>query len=64
MEFGLIISGNLTVSLDDVEYELAPGDGIAYSSSTPHVLTNNGSAKARAVWINVAFGPESPAEPH
>jgi transcriptional regulator with XRE-family HTH domain len=62
MEFGLILSGTLTVSLEDVEYVLDPGDGIAYSSSTPHVLSNNGPAKARAVWINVAFRPESPAE--
>ena len=62
MEFGLIISGTLTVSLDDVDYVLEPGDGIAYSSATPHVLTNSGSAKARAVWINVAFPPESPPD--
>jgi transcriptional regulator with XRE-family HTH domain len=63
MEFGLIISGTLTVSLDDVDYVLEPGDGIAYSSRTPHVLTNNGLAKARAVWVNVAFQPESPQDP-
>jgi transcriptional regulator with XRE-family HTH domain len=63
MEFGLIISGTLTVSLDDVDYVLEPGDGIAYSSSTPHVLTNNGLVKARAVWINVAFPPKSPSDP-
>ena len=63
MEFGVIISGTLTVSLDDVDYVLEPGDGIAYSSSTPHVLTNNGLVKARAVWINVAFPPKSPSDP-
>ncbi len=63
MEFGLIISGTLTVSLDDAEYVLEPGDGIAYSSITPHVLTNNGLVKARAVWINVAFPPKSPSDP-
>jgi uncharacterized cupin superfamily protein len=63
MEFGLIISGTLTVSLDDVDYVLEPGDGIAYSSITPHVLTNNGLVKARAVWINVAFPPKSPSDP-
>jgi transcriptional regulator with XRE-family HTH domain len=63
MEFGLIISGNLTVSLDGVEYVLEPGDGIAYSSGTPHVLTNNGQVKARAVWVNVAFQSESPPDP-
>jgi len=63
MEFGLIISGTLTVSLDDVDYVLEPGDGIAYSSGTPHVLTNNGQVIARAVWVNVAFQPESSPDP-
>jgi uncharacterized cupin superfamily protein len=57
MEFGLIISGALTVRLGDIDYVLAAGDGISYDSTTPHVLTNHGQAKARAVWINVGFGP-------
>jgi len=63
MEFGLIVSGTLTVNLDDVDYVLESGDGIAYSSATPHVLTNNGPVKARAVWINVAFRSEGAQEP-
>jgi transcriptional regulator with XRE-family HTH domain len=63
MEFGLIISGTLTVSLDDVDYVLDPGDGIAYTSNTPHLLTNNGRVKARAVWVNVAFRAENPPDP-
>lgn len=64
MEFGLIISGTLTVRLDEVDYVLETGDGIAYASTSPHVLTNNGPGKARAVWVNVAFRQESPPELH
>jgi transcriptional regulator with XRE-family HTH domain len=65
MEFGLIVSGTLTVHLDDADYVLETGDGIAYSSSTPHMLTNNGPAKARAVWVNVAFGSsDGTQDPH
>jgi transcriptional regulator with XRE-family HTH domain len=64
LEFGLVLSGALTVRLDDVDYVLEPGDGISYSSDTPHVFANNGSTKVRAVWINVAFRPEkSPGPP-
>lgn len=63
MEFGLIVSGTLTVNLDDVDYVLESGDGIAYPSSTPHVLTNNGPVKARAIWINVAFRPDGAQDP-
>jgi transcriptional regulator with XRE-family HTH domain len=64
MEFGLILSGVLTVRLDEVEYQLETGDGIAYASASPHVLTNNGPGKARAVWVNVAFRSESPPDRH
>ncbi len=64
VEFGLIISGNLTVRLGDVEYVLGAGDGISYDSTTPHVLTNRGQTKARAVWINVGFGSQpEPGKP-
>jgi transcriptional regulator with XRE-family HTH domain len=64
MEFGLILSGVLTVHLDEVDYVLETGDGIAYASTSPHVLTNNGPGKARAVWVNVAFRPENPPDTH
>jgi transcriptional regulator with XRE-family HTH domain len=63
-EFGLVLSGALTVRLDDVDYALGPGDGITYSSATPHVLTNHGQTKARAVWVNVAFLPQEPQDRH
>lgn len=63
-EFGLILSGTLTVRLDEVEYVLGPGDGIAYPSSTPHLLTNSGAARAQAVWINVDFRPETSSDQH
>jgi transcriptional regulator with XRE-family HTH domain len=62
IEFGLIISGALTVRLGDTDYQLAAGDGISYDSTTPHVLTNHGQTKARAVWINVGFGSNDQAE--
>jgi transcriptional regulator with XRE-family HTH domain len=62
-EFGLIISGVLTVQLGGIDYVLDTGDGISYESTTPHVLTNHGPVKARAVWINVGFGENGQAEP-
>jgi transcriptional regulator with XRE-family HTH domain len=62
MEFGLVISGQLTVQLDEVDYLLAAGDGIAYASTTPHVLSNRGTTKAKAVWINVGFRREEPSD--
>src|SRR5258708_39772038 len=41
-EFGLIISGALTVHLDEVDYVLETADGTPYGSTSPHVLTTNG----------------------
>jgi transcriptional regulator with XRE-family HTH domain len=63
IEFGLVISGALTVRLGGIDYQLAAGDGISYDSTTPHVLTNHGPTKARAVWINVGFGSADHTEP-
>jgi len=62
-EFGLVISGVLTVRLGGVDYVLGTGDGIAYESATPHVLTNHGPERARAVWINVGFGQGGQHDP-
>ena len=52
-EFGLVISGTLTVHLDGVDHVLRAGDGITYSSQMPHIISNRGRAPARAVWINL-----------
>ncbi len=50
-EFGLVLEGQLMVELGFETYTLAPGDSIIFDSSTPHRLTNNGSAPMRALWV-------------
>jgi transcriptional regulator with XRE-family HTH domain len=55
-EFGVVIKGRLTVELEDDRYEVGPGDVIAYSSSKPHRIINDGSTAATAVWINLDGG--------
>ena len=52
-EFGLVMSGTLTVNLDGVDQVLRAGDGITYASQIPHVISNHGRTPARAVWINL-----------
>ncbi|MCW2759168.1 MAG: puuR 2 [Nocardioidaceae bacterium] len=52
-EFGVLVSGSLTVEIDGEEHELAPGDVIAYNSTRPHRIRNSGSQDAVAVWVNV-----------
>jgi transcriptional regulator with XRE-family HTH domain len=52
-EFGVLISGSLTVELDGEEHVLEPGDVIAYSSAKPHRIQNSGRETAVAVWVNL-----------
>lgn len=52
-EFGVLISGQLTIELDGESHVLEPGDVIAYSSDRPHRIANTGDEPAVAVWVNV-----------
>ena len=52
-EFGVLISGELTIELDGQTHVLEPGDVIAYSSERPHRILNTGDERAIAVWVNV-----------
>ncbi|GAA1143008.1 helix-turn-helix domain-containing protein [Nocardioides aquiterrae] len=52
-EFGVLISGALTVELDGEQHVLRPGDVIAYNSTKPHRISNPGDDVAVAVWVNL-----------
>ncbi|MDZ7886132.1 MAG: cupin domain-containing protein [Mycobacterium sp.] len=55
-EFGVLITGELTIELDGQSHVLAPGDVIAYSSERPHRIVNTGNERAVAVWVNLDEG--------
>jgi transcriptional regulator with XRE-family HTH domain len=50
-EFGVVVSGRLNVTVGFEEYVLEPGDSIAFESSTPHRLRNDGDDDVHAVWV-------------
>ncbi len=53
-EYGLVLSGRLRVTIGfDDEYELGPGDSIAFESSRPHRLENAGDEPVEAIWFVV-----------
>lgn len=52
-EYGYVVSGVLGVRIGFQEYELRPGDSIAFDSTTPHRLYNKGDEPVRAVWFVV-----------
>ncbi len=50
-EFGLVLSGTLGVAVGFEEHVLGPGDSIAFDSSIPHRLHNDGDEVATAIWM-------------
>jgi transcriptional regulator with XRE-family HTH domain len=50
-EYGLVLEGELTVTVGFDEYLLAAGDSICFDSTVPHRLANNGEAPAYGVWF-------------
>jgi len=50
-EYGYISSGTLGVRVGFDEYELGPGDSIAFDSSSPHRLWAIGEEPVHAVWV-------------
>jgi mannose-6-phosphate isomerase-like protein (cupin superfamily) len=52
-EYGLVLTGHLSVVVGFESYDLGPGDSISFDSSTPHRMTNPGKKPVTAVWIVV-----------
>jgi transcriptional regulator with XRE-family HTH domain len=50
-EFGIVLTGTLGVKVGFEEYTLGPGDSIAFDSSVPHRLHNDGGEAVTAIWI-------------
>jgi transcriptional regulator with XRE-family HTH domain len=50
-EYGYVTSGTLGVRVGFEEYELAPGDSIAFDSSSPHRLWAIGEEPVHAIWV-------------
>lgn len=50
-EYGYIISGRLGVQIGFKEYQLEPGDSIAFDSTRPHRLFNSGDVPVKAIWF-------------
>ncbi|MCE2532481.1 MAG: helix-turn-helix domain-containing protein [Acidimicrobiia bacterium] len=53
-EYGYVLEGTLTVELQNTAHQLEPGDSIAFESTRPHRIVNEGRRRARAVWVNLS----------
>jgi transcriptional regulator with XRE-family HTH domain len=52
-EYGYVVSGTLGIQIGFQEYVLQPGDSIAFDSTTPHRLFNQGDVPVHAIWFVV-----------
>lgn len=52
-EYGYILDGELTVTVEETSYVLGPGDLISYSSRRPHRIWNYSGAQVRTLWLNL-----------
>lgn len=52
-EYGMVLQGELQITVDGAKHNLMPGDLISYPSMHPHRILNTGAKRARALWINL-----------
>jgi transcriptional regulator with XRE-family HTH domain len=55
-EYGLVLEGRLGVLLGFDRYSLGTGDSIAFDSTQPHRLWNEGDVPVRGIWFVVGRG--------
>jgi transcriptional regulator with XRE-family HTH domain len=56
-EYGIVLSGRLSVTLLFEEHVLEAGDSISFASTTPHRLANAGDVPVHAIWCVVGRDP-------
>ncbi|MDA8297073.1 MAG: cupin domain-containing protein [Actinomycetota bacterium] len=52
-EYSLVLEGTLSLELGFERFALGPGDSMAFDSTIPHRLWNEGNVPVRAVWFVV-----------
>ncbi|MBK5266412.1 MAG: cupin domain-containing protein [Acidimicrobiia bacterium] len=62
-EYGYIVSGTLSVQIGFVRHDLGPGDSIAFDSTEPHRLFNDGDVPVRAIWFVAGRGSDHRNDP-
>jgi len=51
-EYALVLDGEATIEVGFERFVLKAGDSMAFESTTPHRITNDGTTPMRAVWVN------------
>ena len=51
-EFGIVLEGTLSLTVDGTSYALEEGDSFVFRSELPHCFTNKGEKATRILWLN------------
>lgn len=51
-EFGYVLSGTVTLVIDDEEYTVKNGESFYFESSKVHYICNNGKRIAKLIWVS------------
>jgi transcriptional regulator with XRE-family HTH domain len=51
-EFGLVLSGEVELSVDAATYALRQGDSFAFKSTLAHAFRNTGAERCLILWVN------------
>lgn len=62
-EYGVVLSGELEVTVGFENFVLGEGDSISFNSQEPHRLANRGDVPAIAVWFVIGRRQSNPGQP-
>lgn len=51
-EFGLVMTGEVELTVDGTTYTLKQGDSFAFKSTLMHAFRNNGRVRGEILWVN------------
>lgn len=62
-EYGYVMTGTLGIQIGFQEYELNPGDAVAFDSTLPHRLWNKCDEPVHAIWFVVGRDADTRVKP-
>ncbi len=63
-EYGYVISGTLGVQVGFQKHSMSPGDSIAFDSTLPHRLYNDGKVPVHSIWFVVGRSADTRLSGH
>jgi transcriptional regulator with XRE-family HTH domain len=57
IEYGIVLAGELLLTLGFEEYRIGPGDSVSFHSTTPHRYRNEGPQPAVGIWFVLEHSP-------